>query len=224
MEHKDVLSEDDKDFLRIFLEITNMVKEFWEDLEKRRGTPHQNEGGLVETMVKNEATEEGGEGEKPPGSPPSPSSSSSSSSSSSYSFEESEHSSHKRKKCSKMSSHSHDLPLLKLDAKFYFPTYDEELNIEKLDNWVKQSEVYCRVNKIIQDTSRIQLATLRLSNTSLIRWESRIEDDLIQHGKMVSSWIEFFFTCTKMMRFTTSDTGACYIHDPPPPPEIHERT
>lgn len=34
--------------------------------------PHQNEGGPVETMVKFEATKEGGEGEKPWGSPPSP--------------------------------------------------------------------------------------------------------------------------------------------------------
>jgi hypothetical protein len=65
---------------------------------------------------------------QPPLSPPSPSSSSSSS------FDESEHSSHKRKKNSKKSSHSYDLPLLKLDVKFGFPTYDGELNVEKLDN------------------------------------------------------------------------------------------
>jgi hypothetical protein len=81
--------------------------------------------------------------------------------------------------------------LLKLDVKFDFPTYDGELNAEKLDNWVKQIEVYCRVQKIIQDTSRIQLATLRLSDTTLIWWESRTQADLIQHGKIISSWIEF---------------------------------
>jgi hypothetical protein len=59
----------------MFLEMTNMVKELWEDLERRRETPHQNEGGPVETMVKDEGE---GEGEEPPGSPSSPSSSSSS--------------------------------------------------------------------------------------------------------------------------------------------------
>jgi hypothetical protein len=32
--------------------MTSMVKELWEDLERRRETPHQNEGGPVETMVK----------------------------------------------------------------------------------------------------------------------------------------------------------------------------
>ena len=63
-----------------------MVKELWKDLEGRSATPHQNEGGLVETMVKVEGE---GEGEESPGSPPSPSSPSPSYSSSSSSFDES---------------------------------------------------------------------------------------------------------------------------------------
>jgi hypothetical protein len=126
MEHEEVLFEADKEFQRMFLEMKNMVKELWEYLERIRATPHQNEGGPVEAMVKDE-----GEGEKPPGSPSSPSSSPSSSS------DESEHSSRKRKKHSKKSSCSHDLNLLNLDVKFDFPNYDGELNVEKLDNWVK---------------------------------------------------------------------------------------
>jgi hypothetical protein len=36
----------------MFLEMKNMVKELWEDLEIRKETPHQNEGGLVEKKVK----------------------------------------------------------------------------------------------------------------------------------------------------------------------------
>jgi hypothetical protein len=144
------------------------------------------------TPVKNEAVKEEGEGEKPPNPPSPPSSSSYSSSSSPSSSDGSEHSSHKRKTHSKKSSHSHDLPLLNLDVKFYFPTYDGELNADKLYNWVKQIEVYCRVHKIIQDTSKIQLATLFLSGTTLIWWESQKKANLIQHGKIISSWIEFF--------------------------------
>jgi hypothetical protein len=70
MEHEEFMSEIDKEFRRMFLEMKNMVKELWEDLERRRATPHQNEGGPVETMVKTEAVG-GGEGEKPPS--PSPS-------------------------------------------------------------------------------------------------------------------------------------------------------
>lgn len=37
-------------------------------------------------------------------------------------------------------------PLLKLYLKFEIPMYDGELNHEKLDNWVKQIEVYCETN------------------------------------------------------------------------------
>jgi hypothetical protein len=115
-----------------------MVEEMYEDRKKAKGES---------TSVKTEAVKEEGEGEEPP-EPPSPPSSSSSSS------DESEHSSHKRKKHSKKSSHSHDFPLLKLDVKFDFPIYDGELNAKKLDNWVKQIEVYCRVQKIIKDTCK----------------------------------------------------------------------
>jgi hypothetical protein len=40
---------------------TTMVKELWEEIERRRGIPHQNEGGPLGTIVKEE-----GEGEEPP--------------------------------------------------------------------------------------------------------------------------------------------------------------
>jgi hypothetical protein len=69
--------------------------------------------------------------------------------------------------------------------------YDGELNAEKLDNWIKQIEVYCRVQKIMDDTTKIQLDTLRLGGTTLIWWESKTQIDLIQHGKIISSWDEF---------------------------------
>jgi hypothetical protein len=50
--------------------------------------------------------------------------------------------------------------LLKLDVKFEFLTYDGELNAEKLDNWIKQIQVYCKVQKIMDDTTKIQLVAL----------------------------------------------------------------
>jgi hypothetical protein len=34
MEHEDFIFEADKEFRRIFLEMKNMVRELWEDLEK----------------------------------------------------------------------------------------------------------------------------------------------------------------------------------------------
>jgi len=36
-------------------------------------------------------------------------------------------------------------PWLKLDSKFDLPMYNGEINAEKLDNWIKQMEVYCSV-------------------------------------------------------------------------------
>ena len=50
---------------------------------------------------------------------------------------------------------------MKLDVKFELPVYDGEINPEKLDNWVKQLEVYCHIKDIIDDKTKIQLATLR---------------------------------------------------------------
>ena len=49
------------------------------------------------------------------------------------------------------------MSLLKLDVKFQLPTYDGELDAEKLDNWVRQLEVYCRIQRIVDDETKIQL-------------------------------------------------------------------
>jgi hypothetical protein len=78
------------------------------------------------------------EGEDPPQispSPPSSPPSSPSSSSSSYKSNAKTHV-HKRK---------NEIPLLKLDVKFELPIYDGEVNIERLENWVRKMEVYCNV-------------------------------------------------------------------------------
>ena len=38
-----------------------------------------------------------------------------------------------------------NMPYFKLDVKFELPIYNGDLDAEKLDNWIKQLEVYCRV-------------------------------------------------------------------------------
>lgn len=131
-----------------------------------------------------------GGGSDPP-EPPSPSSSSSSSSSSSPS---SSTSAPKKKQPVQSESNS---PLLKLDVKFELPTYNGEVDAEKLDNWIKQVEVYCRIQKFTDDASKIQLATLCLGGTALIWWESRTQEDLSRYGKIISSWFEFTTTLKK---------------------------
>jgi hypothetical protein len=86
---------------------------------------------------------------------------------------------------------------LKLDMKFDLPMYNGELNAEKLDHWIKQIEVYCRVQKIVDEEEKFQLATLQLGGTTLIWWESKNQEDLLKKGKMISSWYEFIASLKK---------------------------
>jgi len=60
------------------------------------------------------------------------------------------------------------ISLIKLDVKFDLSIYDGELNAEKLDNWIRHIDVYCRVQSIDSDKSKIQLASLHLGGTALI--------------------------------------------------------
>ena len=43
---------------------------------------------------------------------------------------------------------SPNMPYFKLDVKFELPIYNGYVDTEKLDNWIKQLEVYCRVQGI----------------------------------------------------------------------------
>ena len=60
------------------------------------------------------------------------------------------------------------MPLLKLDVKFELPMYDGELNAERLDNSVRQMDVYYSVQQIKYEATQIKLALLRRAGTSLI--------------------------------------------------------
>ena len=62
--------------------------------------------------------------------------------------------------------HKNKTSLIKLDVIFDLPIYDGELNAEKLDNWIRQIDVYCRVQSIDSDKSKIQLASLSLRGTA----------------------------------------------------------
>ena len=72
---------------------------------------------------------EGGRGEPPE--PPSPSSSDNSSSSSHHS------NMHNRNTSKK--------PFLNLDVKFYLPTYNGEYSADNLNNWIRNIEVYFKI-------------------------------------------------------------------------------
>ena len=48
-----------------------------------------------------------------------------------------------------------NVPQLKLDIKFELPMYNGELNAEKLDNWIRQIEFYCRIQKFTEENFKI---------------------------------------------------------------------
>jgi hypothetical protein len=47
------------------------------------------------------------------------------------------------------------LPLLKLDVKFDFLMYNGNLDAKKIDNWIKQIELYCRIQRIVDEGTKV---------------------------------------------------------------------
>ena len=69
--------------------------------------------------------------------------------------------------------------------------YDGEVNAERLDNWVHQLEVYCSIQRIKDDETKIQLASLWLESATLIWWEAKTQQDIKKRGKIITSWNDF---------------------------------
>jgi hypothetical protein len=89
------------------------------------------------------------------------------------------------------------MPLLNIDVKFELPLNDGELNVENLHNWIRQIEVYCRIQKIIDDETMIQLASLKMGGNALVWWESRTKHDLKTFGETLFSWLDFTYALRK---------------------------
>ena len=66
--------------------------------------------------------------------------------------------------------------------------YDGEVNAEKLDNWVRQLEVYCRIQRIKYDETKIQFSSLRLESVAIVWWEAKTQEDMKKRGKIITSW------------------------------------
>jgi hypothetical protein len=131
MPSEEGVSQQERNFQRTFFSMLEMVKLLYEDyLEWKR--PVQGEYSNQDKIE---------EGEDPPKPPPSPPSSPSSSSSSTCSSSTSTATS--ARKYSHSHKHKPDMTLFKLDVKYKLPMYNGEFNAEKLDNWVRQMEVYC---------------------------------------------------------------------------------
>jgi hypothetical protein len=135
MAEEDKSNEQEKNFHMVFYRMLEMVKRMYGDYEKRM----KKKGKKKEARADDDASVNQGARGDPPKLPSSPSSSSSSSS---------EHSHH-----SHYSSHkaSFKKPLLKIDVKFSLPMFNGDANPEKLDNWIQQVEVCCRVQHIDEE-------------------------------------------------------------------------
>jgi len=68
---------------------------------------------------------------------------------------------------------------------------------KKIDNWIKQIEVCCRVQIIVVKGAKVQLVTLWLGGITLIWWDSKVQEDLRMKCKMTSSWHDFTATLKK---------------------------
>lgn len=51
--------------------------------------------------------------------------------------------------------------------------YNGEANVEKLDNWIFELEVYCGIQNLQEDDIKIELASLRMECVALVLWESK---------------------------------------------------
>jgi hypothetical protein len=179
MASEEGISQDEKDFRKTFFAMSEMVQVLYEDyLERKRP--------VLGNSSKGKSEEEEDQPQIPPSPPSTPPSSPSSSSSSSKSS--GKKNVHKNK---------HEMPLLKLDVKFELPIYDGEVNAEKLDNWIRQMEVYCSVQQIKEEATQIQLASLRLAGTALIWWQSKLQKGTQNVGNVFPSWKDFISALRK---------------------------
>ena len=132
-EGEPTMTEDERAFRKEFFDMTKMVKVLYEDRNLRMQ-------GESSRPPRGEGSPGGGGhgyGKKPPSSPPSSPSLSSSSTTTNL-----------------PSVHTHNSegvgksPFLKLDVKFELLMYNAKVNAKKLDNWIHQLEVYCRIQNL----------------------------------------------------------------------------
>jgi hypothetical protein len=175
----------DEDIRKAFMEMREIMKLLMEErntrLQGEGSNPSKHKGGSGDKTPNGN----GGKGACPPPSPPPPPPPSSTNS---------RPLPNSPKGNGKTTS---QIPLSKLDIKFELPMYNGEINAEKLDNWIRQIEVYCRIQKIQDDETKIQLSSLRLDSTTLIWWEDKIQEEMKKHGKILTSWNYFIVAIKK---------------------------
>jgi hypothetical protein len=186
IENHERVSAEEEDLRQAVMELRDMMKILMEQNIMSQGegsNPSMHKGGSGDKTPGGN----GGNGASPPPSPP-PSYSSYSSSTSSK---------HLPNFSNGHGKTPSQIPSLKLDIKFELPIYNGEVNAEKLDNWIRQIEVYSRIQKIQDDETKIQLASLILDGSTLIWWESKTQEEIKKNGKIFLSWNDFIIAIKK---------------------------
>ena len=145
--------EEERVFKKAFLDMTEMVRILYQEMNEKL----QGEGSKLHKEGQGSSGGHNDEDKSKKGNGHPPSSPSSSSSSSSTSVNQS----HKSKNTGK-------IPFLKLDVKFELPIFNGEVNAEKLDNLIRQLEVYLRIQNLHDEDTKIQLASLRMEGATLV--------------------------------------------------------
>jgi hypothetical protein len=86
------------------------------------------------------------------------------------------------------SSSSH-IPF-KVEEKIEIPMYDGQINVEVLNSWLKQLEVYFGLYQI-QETQQISFSHLKMTKHALLWWESYVDALRIGKNPMVMKWEDF---------------------------------
>ena len=182
------MTEDEKTFIKAFFDMTEIVKVLYGEMNSRLqgeiSKPPKGEGSSGGGNGK----EGNGNGDKAPPSPPYSSYSSSQTSSRSSTNITLNYTHHHSSKGTGKSL------FFKLYVKFEFPMYNGEVNAEKLDNWIRQLEVYCRIQNLQEHDIKIQLASLRMEGETLVWWESKTQEEMKKHGKISIFWNDFIAT------------------------------
>ena len=74
-----------------------------------------------------------------------------------------------------------------LEAKFEI---QGDVNVERLDHWLKQLEVYFNIHGITEE-QKISFARLKMGGHPLVWWESYVETLRLSKEELISSWEDF---------------------------------
>lgn len=85
-------------------------------------------------------------------------------------------------------------PFFNLDEKFDLSMYNGECSAEKLNNWIRQIEVYYQIQEITEDEAKVQLASLWLSGITLVWWERKLYKASKKLDNLLPFWSNFIST------------------------------